>query len=153
MDGMIVIVIFEFGEENIIFDGGILCELVFELVKNLVDVQLFGDEQFVVIYEVVVINIGGVIQYDLIDILGFDDDIVIIGVLYIIDVVGNVGGVLVGSGFWILVDDQFIIIFGEDIYMIIVNVICDFVVGLIDGGDNEYILCVVLGDGLGSVFG
>eukprot|EP00903_Cladosiphon_okamuranus_P000629 g627.t1 len=153
MDGMTATVTLESGEENTTLDGGILREPALELVKNLVDVQSLGDEQFVVTYEVVVTNTGGATQYDLTDTPGFDDDIVITGASYTTDAAGNAGGALAGSGPWTLADDQFITTFGEDTYTITVNVTRDLAVGSTDGGDNEYTPCAVPGDGPGSAPG
>ncbi|MEL6656096.1 MAG: SdrD B-like domain-containing protein [Bacteroidota bacterium] len=150
MDGMTDPVVLESGENNDDLDGGIVREPELELVKNLVEVESLGDEQFAVTYEVIVSNAGGATEYDLRDTPAFDDDITIDGASYTSDAPGNAGGALAGSGPWTLADDQFITSFGEHTYIITVNVTRDLLTNNNDNGDNEYTPCAVPGNGPGS---
>ena len=74
--------------------------------KAFVDAVQQADGSYDVTYTVVVENDGAAGQYDLTDIPGFDDDVVINSASYTSDAPGNGSGTLAGSGPWTLADDQ-----------------------------------------------
>jgi hypothetical protein len=75
--------------------------------KTLVDIQQTGARDYLVTYEIIVVNDGGTVgTYDLQDEPGFDDDIFIGSMNYTSDAPGNPGSNLNTSGVLVLADDQ-----------------------------------------------
>jgi hypothetical protein len=122
--------------------------------KSISNIQPLGSNMYTVIYTLVVKNLGGAVgQFDLTDIPGFDDDITINSASFSTTVPGNPGGVLAGSGPWILANDQSIPAGTTYTYTLTVKVTLDLSSG--STGDNIYKKCgqsspgnPVVGEGL-----
>lgn len=135
--GMIGIILLEMGEMDNFNDVGFVVLLIIIFNKFFVSVVQQLDGSFDIIYQVIVENMGGIIIYDLEDILGFDDDIIINSVSFISDVFGNIGGMLSGS-VYSFVDDQVI---GNGVFYVY-NILVNVGISMIDQvGDNIYIGC------------
>jgi len=115
------------------------------LEKTIDNVSQTGPRTWNIKYQIEVCNDGGAdALYDLNDIPGFDDDIVITSAAYDSDATGNPGNpgpvTLLGSGPWVLSDDQVIAPGTCQIYSIDINVMMD----LTDPsgpGDESYTAC------------
>ena len=102
--------------------------------------QNLGGNMYNVTYNIEVKNIGGATgHYDLTDALAFDDDISINGASYSSNVLGNPGGILIGSGPWTLANNQSIAVGSIQTYQIVVKATLDLSTG--SGGDNVYRRC------------
>ncbi|NRA48168.1 MAG: carboxypeptidase regulatory-like domain-containing protein, partial [Phaeodactylibacter sp.] len=110
-----------------------------ELEKSFISAVQQGNGNYLVTYEVSVINSGGAAgSYDLYDTPGFDNDITIVSAAYMSTAVGNGSGNLSGNGPWVLADDQAIAANTTDVYTLTVNVTYN----VSDGqGDNIYTAC------------
>ncbi|MEP7196465.1 MAG: SdrD B-like domain-containing protein [Saprospiraceae bacterium] len=108
--------------------------------KTIVNITPLGSGMHSINYKIIVQNLGGAVgQYDLTDVPGFDDDLIVNTASYTSNAVGNPGGVLVGSGPWILANNQFIASGTSQTYNITVKTTLDLRPG--SGGDNVYTEC------------
>ncbi len=108
--------------------------------KTFTGITPLGGNMFNVKYKMVVQNLGGIAgPYDLTDVPGFDDDITINSASYTTDAPGNPGGVLAGSGPWVLANDQNINNGSVHTYNLSVKVTLDL--DPASSGNNTYTKC------------
>ncbi len=108
--------------------------------KTISAINPLGGNMYNVVYKLEVKNLGGVTgQYDLTDIPGFDDDIIINSANYTTTVPANPGGALAPAGPWILANDQLIPAGITYTYTLTVKVTIDLSSG--SPGDNVYKKC------------
>ncbi|MBK9271519.1 MAG: DUF11 domain-containing protein [Saprospiraceae bacterium] len=115
--------------------------------KTVLSITPVGANTYNVSYQIEVRNIGGATgQYDLTDAPGFDNDFTIITSSYTSNVVGNPGNNLLGSGPWLLANDQTIPAGSTHTYTVLIRTNLDLAPG--SGGDNLYRACgtAVFGD-------
>lgn len=108
-------------------------------IKSFVSATQTNPFEYNLVYKITVSNNGAAGSYDLSDIPGFDDDVIINSASFISDAAGNPGNALIGNGPWILADDQLIAANSSQIYTITINVTIDLTVG--SGGDDVYTAC------------
>ena len=114
--------------------------------KTLTNISNLGGHMYNVTYQLVVQNLGGANgQYDLSDIPGFDNDIAIGSASFTSTAPGNPGSALIGSGPWILANDQNIGAFSTHNYTLTVKVTLNLETG--SGGDDIYTKCAAVTPG------
>ena len=108
--------------------------------KTLTNISNLGGHMYDVTYQLEVKNLGGANgQYDLTDVPGFDNDIAIGSASFLSSAPGNPGAALIGTGPWILANDQNIGSFSTHIYTLTVKVTLNLESG--SGGDDIYTKC------------
>ncbi|MCH2081056.1 MAG: hypothetical protein MK226_01635, partial [Saprospiraceae bacterium] len=126
------------GDNDPTNDAGFIKDSNISHEKSFVSSTPNVDGTFTVVYSITVNNDGGQGQYDLTDIPGYDDDIMINSASYVSDAPGNAANTLAGTGPWTLADDQFIGAYSTHIYTLTVNVS----ISITDGqGDDDYTAC------------
>jgi hypothetical protein len=108
-------------------------------IKSFVSATQTNPFEYNLVYKITVNNNGAVGSYDLSDIPGFDNDVIINSASFISDAAGNPGNVLIGNGPWILANDQLIAANSSQMYTITINVTIDLTAG--SGGDDVYTAC------------
>ncbi|HMQ08623.1 MAG TPA: SdrD B-like domain-containing protein [Saprospiraceae bacterium] len=124
------------GETNMDIDAGFF-KISIGVFKKIKEVVAKPDGTFDVVYEIKVVNNSGVAEYDLWDVPGFDDDIVINSASFSSDMPSG-GALTLSNGKWILATDQEIDATTTHTFTLTVNVSLDLTLGV---GDNMYEKC------------
>ncbi|MFZ1424963.1 MAG: SdrD B-like domain-containing protein [Saprospiraceae bacterium] len=115
------------------------CLPIITHTKSFTSATQTGAYTYDVVYKINVSNSGGAGQYDLSDFPSFDDDIAINNASYTTTAPGNPGGVLGGSGPWLLANDQAIAAGASHMFTLTVNVTINL--NASSGGNNVYTKC------------
>ncbi|MBK9255211.1 MAG: carboxypeptidase regulatory-like domain-containing protein [Saprospiraceae bacterium] len=126
------------GDNNQTVDAGYYKVIDLRLIKRFVSAVMQPNGTYNLTYTIDVSNLGGPGQYDLKDTPGFDNDISIISASFTSNAPGNAFGNLLGSGPWIMADDQPIGALATHNYTLTINVSIDLTD---NSGDNIYSAC------------